>query len=277
MTDTERHTVPVTEGESVVAVHHPRPGSDRWFVCCHGFVSDKSGSYEGRCARAVAEGYHAVRFDFRGCGESDGDFVDTTLSSRIADLRAVLEHFDPESVVLFGSSFGGKTALHAAVGDGPGSDSGGDGAGSHNDSGGDSPSSDSGGDSPSSDGTRDGRLLAVAARAPVTYGRAFESLREAVHERGRVEYAPGYPVDERFVDDFAGYDFADVTARLDVPVAVFHGRDDSSVPLQDSLDAVGALSTDAALWAVADEGHRFSRAAEDRMRDALFDWLARLD
>jgi pimeloyl-ACP methyl ester carboxylesterase len=247
MTDTERHTIPVADGESLVATHHPAsdPGAD-WFVCCHGFASDRSGSYAGRCERAVAEGYHAVRFDVRGCGESDGEFPAATLSARIADLRAVLDRFDPGSVVLFGSSFGGKVALHAAVGDGPGGD-----------------------------GTPDERIRAVATRAPVTYGRAFDPLREAVRERGTVEYAPGYPVDERLVDDLAGYDFAGVADTLDVPVAVSHGREDDSVPLRDSLDAVGALDTDTTLWAFADEGHRFSRDAEDRLRDVLFDWLGR--
>lgn len=251
MTDTERHTIPVSDGESLVADHHPAPDPDAdWFVCCHGFASDRSGSYESRCERAVAEGYHGVRFDFRGCGEADGAFAAATLSARIADLRAVLDHFAPAatSVVLFGSSFGGKTALHAAVGDGPGGD-----------------------------GTPDERVAAVATRAPVTYARAFEPLVEAVRAQGEVEYAPGFPVDERLVDDLAGYDFDDVADRLDVPVAVFHGRDDDSVPLADSLDAVGALATDTALWAVADEGHRFSRPAEARMRDRLFEWLARLD
>ncbi len=250
MTDTERHTIPVTDGESLVAVHHPAPdpGAD-WFVCCHGFASDRTGSYESRCERAVAEGYHGVRFDFRGCGEADGAFAAATLSARIADLRAVLDFFDPPagSVVLFGSSFGGKTAFHAAVGDGPGGD-----------------------------GTRDPCVRALVTRAPVTHGRAFDPLAEAVRAQGEVEYAPGFPVDERLVDDLAGYDFGDVADRLDVPVAVFHGRDDDSVPLSDSLDAVGALAADASLWAVADEGHRFSRPAEARMRDALFDWLGRL-
>lgn len=248
MPDTERHTIEVADGESLVAVHHPAPGADRWFVCCHGFASDRTGSYESRCERAVSEGYHGVRFDFRGCGEADGEFAAATLSARIADLRAVLDHFipDDDDVVLFGSSFGGKTAFHAAVGDGP-----------------------------RGDGSPDERVAAVATRAPVTYAQAFDPLAEAVRAQGEVEYAPGFPVDERLVEDLAGYEFGDVADELDVPVAVFHGREDDSVPLQDSLDAAGALETSTALWAVADEGHRFSHDAEDRMRDALFDWLAR--
>ncbi|MFB6172894.1 MAG: alpha/beta hydrolase family protein [Haloarculaceae archaeon] len=232
----ERHRVPV-DGEAVAAVHHSA-GSDEWLVFCHGFVSDKSGSYEERCRRAVEAGYDAVRFDFRGCGESDGAFVDQTLSSRVADLRAVLGYFDPPSVVLFGSSFGAKTAFHAAPGD--------------------------------------DRVAALAGRAPVTYNRAFADARAAVAAEGAYRYDADHVIDRRFFEDFDRYSFADVGAALDVPVALFHGAADESVPLVDSLDAAGDLDVDVTLQTFRGEGHRFSRAAEARMRTQLFDWLARL-
>jgi pimeloyl-ACP methyl ester carboxylesterase len=110
-----RHTITV-DGEDLVAVHH-EADADRWLVFSHGFLSDKSGSYEGRCERAVAEGYQAVRFDHRGCGESDRSFADQTLTARLADLDAVLDHFDPDRCVLFGSSFGGRVAFHGGTDD----------------------------------------------------------------------------------------------------------------------------------------------------------------
>ncbi|WP_336134405.1 alpha/beta hydrolase family protein [Natronomonas amylolytica] len=232
---TTRHTIPVADDESVVAVHHEADADD-WLVFCHGFLSDKSGSYEERCERAVAEGYNAVRFDFRGCGESDGAFVDQNLSTRIADLRAVVDYFEVPSYTAFGSSFGGKTAFHAAV--------------------------------------DDDRIEAIITRAPVTYNRAFAAAREAVESAGVFRYDEEYVIDDRFFEDFDTYAFADVAERLDVPVAIFHGREDATVPLSDSLDAVGALSTDTLLQAYREEGHRFSAATEDRLREQAFDWLA---
>jgi pimeloyl-ACP methyl ester carboxylesterase len=232
-----RHVVPTENDESLVAVLHPSSGAgDEWFVCCHGFVSDKSGSYERRCRRAAAEGFDAVRFDFRGCGESDGAFVEQTLASRITDLRAVLDFFEAASCVLFGSSFGAKTAFHTAV--------------------------------------DDDRIRAVAGRAPVTYNRAFDGKRAAVDADGRFQYDTGHAIDGRFFEDLDRHPFDDVTAALSIPVALFHGRADETVPLRDSLDATAAFGTDVLLQTFPGEGHLFSETAEARMRQQLFDWLS---
>lgn len=233
----ERHEIPVEDDEGVVAVHHKAP-SARWLVFCHGFRSDKSGSYEGRCERAVAEGYNAIRFDFRGCGEADGEFVEQTLTTRLADLEAVVDHFDLQQFWLFGSSFGGKVAFHTAV--------------------------------------RDDRVAALATRAPVTYGLDLGDRREIIEEEGVYRYDSGHAIDERLYEDMAQYAFADVASVLDVPVAVFHGAADAKIPLKNSFEAAAELNVDVMVQKLAGEGHLFSESAEDHMRDQLFDWLARV-
>lgn len=107
-----RHTVPV-DGDEIASVHHESDG-DGWIFFSHGFVSDKSG-YDKRCEYAAEEGYDAVRFDHRGCGESSLTFAEQRLSTRIQDIVAVVGYFGPSSYVLFGSSFGGKVVFHAAA------------------------------------------------------------------------------------------------------------------------------------------------------------------
>ncbi|OIB57249.1 alpha/beta hydrolase family protein [Natrialba sp. SSL1] len=226
--------------ESVAAVHHEAP-SDDWLVFCHGLRSDKSGSYEQRCQRAVDEGYNAVRFDCRGCGESDRDFVDHSLSTRLSDLQAVLDSVLQDdrnnngSLTLFDSSFGGAVALHTAA--------------------------------------TDDRIDAVATRAPVTDISTFDRYRTQVEREGVLEFDSGERLDERFFDDLDRYPFADVAATLDVPVAIFHGSADDSVPVADSLDAAGVLETDVFVQVFEGEGHSFSREAEARLRGLLFAWL----
>jgi pimeloyl-ACP methyl ester carboxylesterase len=247
-----RHTVPVASGESVVAVHHAADGAvaadsptdgTPWLVFCHGFLSDKSGSYEGRCERAASEGYDAVRFDFRGCGEADGAFVEQALSDKVADLRAVVSHFDPAAVVLFGSSFGGKVAFHAV--DGLEAD--------------------------------DYPVEALATRAPVTDNGTFAEARREVEREGSLTFETGQTVDGRFFADLDDHPFeeaADAVAAADCPVLLLHGAEDDSVDIADSFAAAAALETDVLLEKVAGEGHRFSAAGERRLRTRLFDWLA---
>ncbi|WP_436901517.1 alpha/beta hydrolase family protein [Halovenus halobia] len=226
MTQT-RHEITV-DGDQLVAVHH-ETDSDKLLVFCHGFVSDKEGSYERRCERAVAAGYDAVRFDFRGCGESDRSFGEQTLSTRIADLRAVLSAFEYPTVALFGSSFGASVAFHVGA-------------------------------------TED--IDAIAARAPVTYTRAFDRYRS---DAGSPVVGP----DDSFFTDLDAHPFEPTATEITVPVAIFHGREDESVPVTDSLDAAAVLSTDTTLELYAEEGHRFSETAEQRLCERLFPWLDR--
>jgi len=233
-----RHRIPIADGESVAAVHHEASAAAGWIIFCHGFQSDKTGSYEGRCKRAVTEGYHGVRFDFRGCGEADGRFVDQTLSAKLADLQAVVEYFRPDRLVLFGSSFGGKVAFHAAADLDP---------------------------------------IAILARAPVTDNRTFDKRREQVERNGEVMLASDKRIDKRFFADLDRHPFAAAVEGVDCPVAIVHGADDASVAIADSFEAAAALETDVLVEKVAGEGHRFSRAAESLMRTRIFDYLETLE
>jgi len=62
-----------------------------------------------------------TRFDFHGCGSSVGRIIDSVLSQRIADLRAVIDYlretYYRPHICLFGSSFGGMTAIMVSAAD----------------------------------------------------------------------------------------------------------------------------------------------------------------
>ena len=230
----EFHRIDVAGGETVVAVSHDA-GADRWLVFCHGLVSDKSGSYERRAERAVEAGWNAVRFDARGCGDADGDFAESTLDSRLADLAAVVDHFDLPSYACFGSSFGAKVALHAAA--------------------------------------SDERVTGVVGRAPVTYTRTVEPARAAVAASGRCEVGDGIHVDARFFDSLDRHPFEPTAAAIDVPVALVHGGADDVVAVEDSFEAAQELGGDVLLASLVDEGHLFSPGAEERLLELTFAWL----
>ncbi|MFC0473348.1 alpha/beta hydrolase family protein [Halalkalibacter kiskunsagensis] len=89
----------------------------------HGFVGSKVGAHRlfVKAAQALTEaGYISFRFDFGGCGESDGDYRDVTVSKQMNELKEAityvsqLDHVDPEQIILIGHSLGGAiTSLTA--------------------------------------------------------------------------------------------------------------------------------------------------------------------
>lgn len=230
----QKHFLEVEKGEEVAAVHH-EADSDRWIFFCHGFGSDKEGSYIGRCERAVEEGFNAVRFDFRGNEESDGEFIEQTLSSKMKDLEKVVEFFDPERYVVFGSSFGGKVGLHHSA--------------------------------------KDPEVEAVVVRAPVTYNSIMERYRNVVEEKGEFEHHEGATIDQRFFEDLDRHSFDPVAGKIDPPVAIFHGAEDTTVHPENSFEAAADIRADVTLSKLKSEKHRFSEEAEQRMKDQMFKWL----
>jgi pimeloyl-ACP methyl ester carboxylesterase len=89
-------------------------------VICHGFVGSRLGVDRlfVLAARELAHrGNLVIRFDYAGCGESDGVYGEHGLESMIAQTRSVLDYglsldcVDPLRVSLIGHSLGGAVAL----------------------------------------------------------------------------------------------------------------------------------------------------------------------
>ena len=105
-------------------VHVPddyRPGEKRpAIIMMHGFGANKSGGPEWVCRQFAAWGYVALRFDYRGCGDSEGERGRVIATEEVADARNAVTYMaeradvDPEAIALCGSSLGGGVAIQAA-------------------------------------------------------------------------------------------------------------------------------------------------------------------
>jgi len=116
---------PVTfmnEGEQIIGILHvPDILKDRApaIVMFHGFTGHKSEAHRFfvHVARALCNaGYVVLRFDFRGSGDSDGDFEDMTVPGEVSDAARALDFIsnlsivEPEKIGVLGLSMGGRVA-----------------------------------------------------------------------------------------------------------------------------------------------------------------------
>jgi dipeptidyl aminopeptidase/acylaminoacyl peptidase len=106
-------------------LHTPEGGAsgDRApaFLALHGFGSNKDGAGTIAAARLLASlGYAALRFDMRGCGDSEGERGRVICLEQVEDTKHALTYLasrpdvDPGRIGVMGHSFGAAVAVYTA-------------------------------------------------------------------------------------------------------------------------------------------------------------------
>jgi uncharacterized protein len=98
-----------------------RPGQRRAaFLALHGFGGNSDSAGVLAPTRVLREfGYVTLRFDMRGCGQSEGEFGRVICLEQVEDLGNALTFLaghpavDPDRIGVIGSSFGGAVAVYA--------------------------------------------------------------------------------------------------------------------------------------------------------------------
>jgi alpha-beta hydrolase superfamily lysophospholipase len=116
----ERCEYTEVNGGQIATVLHDG-GSKKIVLFCHGYISSKIGPrrFFVRVARQLQkQGVCALRFDQRGCGDSEGDFYESSFNDWIETTKTLAQRYHHEGyqVGLLGQSMGGATVL-AASGD----------------------------------------------------------------------------------------------------------------------------------------------------------------
>jgi uncharacterized protein len=99
-----------------------RPGERRpAFLVLHGFGSNKESQNVLAPCKVLDElGYVTLRFDMRGCGESEGEHGRVICLEQVEDTRNALTFLAhhpsvaPDRIAVVGTSFGGAVAVYAA-------------------------------------------------------------------------------------------------------------------------------------------------------------------
>ena len=119
--DEEPQRIAIGGQKLALVLHLPARLPASCVVACHGLAASKDSEKYLLLGREFPKaGLALCRFDFRGSGESDGAYAESTVAGRIADLEAVLDFLATHPALdrrfgLLGSSMGGFVALHVAA------------------------------------------------------------------------------------------------------------------------------------------------------------------
>ena len=90
-------------------------------IMMHGFGANKNGGPEWVCEQFESWGYVALRFDYRGCGDSGGEPGRVIAMEEVSDAQNAVTYMaarpevDPARIALCGSSLGAAVAVYAAA------------------------------------------------------------------------------------------------------------------------------------------------------------------
>jgi pimeloyl-ACP methyl ester carboxylesterase len=214
-----------------LAFHHtPGTGPTVVFLC--GYASDMNGTKALHLEQwARARGQAFLRFDYAGCGESEGDFEAQTLADWRDDALRIIDQTGAGPVVLAGSSMGGWVMLLAAR-ERPGLVKG---------------------------------MIGIAAAPDFTdWGFSMEDKLKLL-QAGRIEKPSDY-ADQPTVTTRAFWASGEANRvmvreiEFDGPVRLLQGQADKEVPWQRAPALAERFrSADVQTWLVKDGDHRLSR------------------
>lgn len=219
---------------SPTLAHHLTPGTSPTIIFLPGYASDMQGT------KAIAletwargRGQAFLRFDYRGCGASPGDFEEQTLAGWRDDVIAMIDMVTGP-VVLVGSSMGGWLMLLATL-------------------------------------ARPARIVGLVGIAPAPdftdWGFSVDE-KMTLLEKGRLERPSPYS-DSPTVTTRAFWSSGEAnrlmfgTIDIDVPVRIVQGQRDPDVPWVRAARLAELLrSADVQTVLVKDGDHRLSRDSD---------------
>ena len=215
--------------------YHLTPGEGPTVVFLPGYASDMTGNKAMALeAWAKASGRAYLRFDYAGCGASEGSFEDQTLLTWRDDVLRLIDNLVEGPVVLVGSSMGGWIMLLVAK-------------------------------------ERPGRVAAmvgIAAAPDFTDWGFTHDQKMTLLQHGRLEQPSAYS-DAPLVTTRAFWASGEANRMLigaietRVPVRLIHGQMDFAVSWQRTMRLAELLrSSDVQIHLIKDGDHRLSREAD---------------
>jgi pimeloyl-ACP methyl ester carboxylesterase len=217
-----------------IAYRHTR-GTGPLIVFLPGYMSDMAG---GKATAvfdwAVANNRSCLLLDYSGCGESEGDFKDGTLSRWRDEVLALIEYVSATQVMLVGSSMGGWLMLLVGL----------------------------------ALGERLSGMIGIASAPDFTRWGFTDAQRDTIRTDGVLlqpnPYGPeATPTWAGLYDDGVTHEILSGPIAIHCPVRILQGQMDTDVPWKIALKLAEALqSNDVRVTLIKDGDHRLSRGAD---------------
>lgn len=251
----ERPPESLARGDGATIAYRRLDGKSPGIMFLGGYNSDMQGTKAVELERYCrAAGRAFVRFDYRGHGESGGDFADGTIGAWASDAIAVLDDCTDGPQILVGSSMGGWMMLLAAL----------------------------------ARPRKVAALVGIAAAPDFTeelmWNRFDDDIRGTLQNDG-VYLQPSdygdepYVITRRLIEEGRDHLLLDRPIPLHCPVRLLHGMRDDAVPWMTSgRIAEKILSDDVRVFLIKDGDHRLSRDADiARLKLTVDELLAEID
>lgn len=209
-------------------------------VMFHGFTGNKTEAHRlfVQVARRLCDaGFTVLRFDFRGSGDSDGEFEDMTLPGEVDDAKAALtfltrqRRVDRDKIGVIGLSMGGRVATILA----------------------------------SEDDRVKFAVLYSAALGPLRdrfLSQMSKDKLEKLNSGEAVEILNGWYLKKSFFDTVDYLIPFNIMSSIRIPMLIIHGDQDFLVPLEEAERGYGiinGLNDKNELYIVKGGDHTFSK------------------
>jgi len=184
-----------SDGQKITGIlFTPNIPNPKTIISCHGFKSTKEPQIEA-CRKLCEIGFRNLVFDFRGRGESEGNFKEIVVGDNVEDLKTAIDFLD-SPVGVYGSSYGGMIAILQAA--------------------------------------KDDRIKTLVLRSPVTDFKTLYNgiLIKNIKEKGFFEYKPGKFFYKKVVEDALKYNTFEEIKKVKVPLLIIHGKKDEITPIE---------------------------------------------
>lgn len=220
-------------GENLAGTFHlPEVGSKRAVVLGHCFTCSRHTSILRRLAEDLAKaGFIALRFDFSGNGQSEGEFAESNYTKQVAEMHTAADLVAAKGakwIGLAGHSLGGLIAFLSAA-----------------------------------QGEPFRAVCAIGSRISSMRATHFlnATQREILEKTGEVSFTSRgrfLKITEAFFADAGNFDLPNLLASFDRPLMMIHGDRDEIIPVSEARRAQKAGGGRVRLEIIAGADHMFS-------------------